>query len=592
MFGGLAIAAVLAALSAGPPGGALAIGVPAPVGNQPRASRSSAAFDIALPFQAFVQSHGGARTFGAPISNDFPLVGKRVQIYEQQVLELRPDGSVSVMSLLDDALPLIHASGLTFPSPDPAITSALPNLGSADYTAQALAAIDTGLLDQTAADDWNGLPVNFATTFHATVSCADLPVDATCDDATLTSAALDMWGLPTAPPASDPADPNLVYLRFQRGIMRYSQIDGQTQAVPVGTWFKRVLLGSDVPADMLADITGSRYYAQFAPDFPLGVARPSDLPATSLTLAFGSAADQSAAARVPYPFPTSPTLASALPTFGTPTATPIDALAVPAAPQATTPGAPNAPSPAATGAANSAQTDTLTPTPTATSSAPQGPDPCAGDEQLLFAPMKPYAGTDVLVAATSSHHHDARSVRLAGPIKTGQPNERQGLLGYVWEWTINPPTEGWYEFNFYVDGARLCATSGFNARPSFGATPTTAPATSLPTATPIPTVTATPTSTVISPPSLSSVSPESGSCNEVLFLQGQNFGYPQSQVSGQVFFIGPGGTRPGAVLGWGATQITVSAPGGATPAGVYNVVVQANGMASNSKTYTVRSTCS
>jgi hypothetical protein len=169
------------------------------------------------------------------------------------------------------------------------------------------------------------------------------------------------------------------------------------------------------------------------------------------------------------------------------------------------------------------------------------------------------------------------------------------LLGWVWEWTINPPFEGWYEFNLYVDGARLCATAGFNARPSFGATPTATPAavaTSIATATPLPSVTPTPTATVITPPSLSSVSPESGSCSEVLFLQGQNFGYPQSQVSGQVFFIGPGGTRPGAVLGWGTTQITVSAPSGALPAGVYSVIVQANGMASNSKTYTVLATCS
>jgi hypothetical protein len=97
---------------------------------------------------------------------------------------------------------------------------------------------------------------------------------------------------------------------------------------------------------------------------------------------------------------------------------------------------------------------------------------------------------------------------------------------------------------------------------------------------------------VIPPPTLSSVSPPSGGCNEVLFLQGQNFGYPQSQVSGQVFFIGPGGTRPGAVLGWGTTQITVSAPSGSLSAGLYSVIVQANGMASNSKTYAVPSACS
>jgi hypothetical protein len=501
------------------------------------------------------------------------------------------------MSLLDDALPLIHADGLTFPTPDPSIANALPTLSSIDYTDQAAVAIGAGLLDQTAPDDWNGLPVNFAATFRGTVTCADLPVDSGCDDAALTGAALDMWGLPTSSPASDPADPSLVYARFQRGIMRYSLVDGQTQPVPVGAWFKRVLFGNQVPSDMLPEIAGSRYYAQFAPDLPLSVARPSELPATSLTMAFASTTDQTVAARSPYPFPTSPVLISALPTFGTatPTATPIDALVVPAASGLTTPDTATLLPSTAAGDPYSALTMTPTSTPSTTSSAPQGPDPCAGDEQLLFAPMKPYAGTDVLIAATSARHHDGRSVHLAGPIKTGQPNERQGLLGYVWEWTINPPTEGWYEFNFYVDGARLCATAGFNARPSFGATSTATPlaaATAIATSTPIPTITTTPTSTVIPPPSLSGVSPESGACNEVLFVQGQNFGYPQSQVSGQVFFIGPGGTRAGAVLGWGTTQITVSAPSGSMPAGVYNVIVQSNGMASNSKTYTLLATCS
>src|ERR671936_296220 len=107
----------------------------------------------------------------------------------------------------------------------------------------------------------------------------------------------------------------------------------------------------------------------------------------------------------------------------------------------------------------------------ATPTTPQGPDPCAGDEQIFFAPKKPYAGTDVLVAVTSATHHDVRSVRLTGPVKTGPVNERPGLNGWVWEWTITPATEGWYGFTFYTDGARACADSGFNALPAFGATP-------------------------------------------------------------------------------------------------------------------------
>jgi hypothetical protein len=74
-------------------------------------------------------------------------------------------------------------------------------------------------------------------------------------------------------------------------------------------------------------------------------------------------------------------------------------------------------------------------------------------------------------------------------------------------------------------------------------------------------------------------------------LQGQNFGSAQTQVSGQVFLVGPGGTRTAQVLGWGAAQITFSVPTGALAAGAYNVIVQANGVASNSKSFTLRASC-
>ena len=82
--------------------------------------------------------------------------------------------------------------------------------------------------------------------------------------------------------------------------MRYSQADGLTQPVAVGVWFKRVLTGNDAPADMLAELAGSRYFAQFAPNLPLSVARPSELPATSLTMAFVATTDQAVAGRAPH----------------------------------------------------------------------------------------------------------------------------------------------------------------------------------------------------------------------------------------------------------------------------------------------------
>ena len=148
--------------------------------------------------------------------------------------------------------------------------SGTPPLEAASYHAQALAAIDDGLLDWAAPDDFNGIPVSFGSTFRNTVGCNDLPTGQPCDDRRLLSGALDVWGLPVSAPTVDPGNSDLVYLRFQRGIMQYSQSTGQTQAVPLGSWFKRVLIGTDLPDDLLSDVLGSRYFAQYAPTLPLG----------------------------------------------------------------------------------------------------------------------------------------------------------------------------------------------------------------------------------------------------------------------------------------------------------------------------------
>jgi hypothetical protein len=545
-------------------------------------------FAVAPAFLPYVQAHGGVDTVGAPLSEDFPLLGKRVQVFERQVLEVRADRSVGVLDLLDDGLPLIHVAGQVLPGSDSALAATLPVPGTADYINEALALISAGLLDQTAPDQWNGLPVNFGSTFRSTVPCADQAPDGVCDEVALLRAALEFWGLPTSWPVTDPLNPDLTYVRFQRGILQFSASEETTRPVPLGAWFKRILLGIELPGDLLTDVAGSRYYAQYAPDLPLALARPNELPATSLATAFGTR--QGTAGLRQTGNRTPPALAPAIPEFGV-------------APQPTAPTPIWTPTPVGTPPAGAdplgatvLQTQTALPTQTATtSSAAQGPDPCAGDEQLLFAPKKPYAGTEVLVAATSGRRHDARSVRLAGPIKTGQPTERQGLSGWVWEWVITPPQEGWYAFEFYVDGARLCASSGFNALSTFGASPTatlSAPATPIPTPTAFPSATLTPTATPFPPPVLTSVTPESGGCNDVLFLNGANFGYPQAEVGGQVFFVGPGGTRPAPVLGWGATQVTVSAPTSSLAGGVYNVIVQAHGIASNRKPYTLLGTCS
>src|ERR671938_1782525 len=43
----------------------------------------------------YFQHRGGVRTFGYPISNEFPLLGRRAQMFQRQLLELAPHGNLS-----------------------------------------------------------------------------------------------------------------------------------------------------------------------------------------------------------------------------------------------------------------------------------------------------------------------------------------------------------------------------------------------------------------------------------------------------------------------------------------------------------------
>lgn len=586
-------------------GGSIAQG--SPVVAQSATATSSAdiapSFGVAMPsFQSYLNQHGGTRTVGLPLSNDFQLLGRRVQIFENLVLQQRSDGTVQALDLLSEALPLLHADGATFPAADPDLVAANPALDAPTYQEQALAAIDSGRFDAQAPDDWNGLPVQFGATFRGSVTCNDLP-SSTCNPRPLQRAALDMWGLPTSAPAADPGNPDLVYLRFQRGIMQFSQTTGQTQPIPVGAWFKRALVGTDVPDDLAADLLGSRYLAQYSPTLPLGVSRSADLPATSLAAAFNAPTTITAAGAGPLADVSATPVLPGLPMFATPgvlTATPtttgLATLAGSAAPSVT---------PVASGTPLAGGTPLASGTPqpitipmtgglaaaVATPATPQGPDPCIGDEQILFAPKKPYVGTDVLIAVTSSQHHDVRAVRLTGPVKTGTVNERPGLNGWVWEWTISPSVDGWYEFTFFADGARACATSGFNALPAFGATPVpTASATPPPfaSATAVPTQTASPTATLVPPPALAATNaadPPSGACaGHLVRLNGSNFGAAQSALNGNVLFSGATGASVATVFSWTNNTILLTVPTGLT-AGSYQIVVTTSIGASSPLTY-------
>src|SRR5579859_2676771 len=102
---------------------------------------------------AYFQHRGGVRTFGYPVSNEFPLLGKRVQLFQRQLLELDADGSVSTATILDpNVLPVTHIDGLSLPAADPDLLASVPTVDSADYTTQSLAFVNTYV-----PDNWNGL---------------------------------------------------------------------------------------------------------------------------------------------------------------------------------------------------------------------------------------------------------------------------------------------------------------------------------------------------------------------------------------------------------------------------------------------------
>ncbi|HET6317417.1 MAG TPA: hypothetical protein VFG86_13230, partial [Chloroflexota bacterium] len=426
---------------------------------------------------------GGVRTLGYPVSNDFPLLGKRVQLFQRQMLEVRPDGSVSPASILDaQILPITHIDGLTLPPVDPDLVGAAPPINNPEYIIQALSYVSTFVPDV-----WNDVPVNFQTTYLDSVSCADAFGDEPCDPSQLAVFALELWGLPTSPPTPDPLNNDFIYQRFERGIMHHSRATGLTQGLLVGDWLKRVIVGLNLSPDLDETVRASRVFNQFAPTKPLGLARPSELPDTSLAQAFR--ADTLSVAAQQAGTPTLPPGVAETATAVALTATAITGTQV--ALQGTSVALTST---AVVGTATVVSVPTPTVQLTPVSNIPVSDAGCMGDEQMWFVPRKPNVGVHVELAVTSQRHHDVRNVRLVGPLDSGVPIERLGPLGFVWTWTVVPAVEGFHEWTFYADGLRPCITSGFNTFAPLGATitptntrePTNTPGPTTPTATALP----------------------------------------------------------------------------------------------------------
>jgi polysaccharide biosynthesis protein PslG len=233
-------------------------------------------------FWTFFQQRGGIPTFGYPVSRQFQLVGFQVQIFQREVMQLQPDGSVQTLNLLDPGLmPYTRINGSTYPAPDPAVVGATPPVSDPDYATAIIA-----FTQQVAPDTFEGQPVNFYQTFSTTVTCADAFPDQPCQENLLPGLNLQIWGAPTSNPAYDPTNHDFVYQRFQRSILHYDATCQCTQGLLLADYFKSILTGQNLPPDLDVEARNSIYYKQYDPSKPLWIARPNELTNSNLTNAF------------------------------------------------------------------------------------------------------------------------------------------------------------------------------------------------------------------------------------------------------------------------------------------------------------------
>ena len=287
---------------------------------------------------SYFQTRGSLDVFGYPVSRTFRLLGFPVQIFQRQVLQVWPDGSVHPLNLLDPGLLQVTTINYsTFPAHDPGVANAAPKPDQPNYGQAVQQYLQASVLD-----GWDGQPVQF---LQAYLSAAP------ADTGSLRSLlALEVWGFPTSQPVADPNNAHFIYQRFQRGILHYDATTGVTRGALLADNFKSVLIGQGY-ADLMGQMHDSRFYQQYCPGQPGYLCRPSQLPDTDLSFAFEPANAQ-AATSTPTATAT-PTLQPAPTNTPSPTSTP-------------TPTLTTTPTPTSTPSRTSIATVTPTPTPAQT----------------------------------------------------------------------------------------------------------------------------------------------------------------------------------------------------------------------------------
>jgi hypothetical protein len=222
---------------------------------------------------------GAVDTFGYPVARTFTFLGCPVQVFQRLIAQHCSGRGVQLLNVLDpDVFPYTRVNFSTFPAADADLKAVTPRPDQPDYASAILEFVLAS-----APDTWNGLPVQFGSTFSSRISPELAGTD---DPASLGLLNLEVWGAPISSPAADPNNPSFVYQRFQRGIMHFDATTEITQGVLLADYLKSVLLGTDLPADLRVEAANSRLFAQYCPSAPGWVCRPDDLPGTDLTFAF------------------------------------------------------------------------------------------------------------------------------------------------------------------------------------------------------------------------------------------------------------------------------------------------------------------
>jgi hypothetical protein len=233
-------------------------------------------------FWDYFNRRGGLRTFGYPVSRKFRLLGSEVQIFQRRIMQRQANGSVGLLNVLDqDYMPYNSFNNATVPPFDAALVGTAPAPGSASY--------GTAILDyvrRVAPDQWMGYATNFQRTFTGSVTAAEVFAGRPGNAGLLPGFQLELWGAPTSAPRVDPNNQNFVFQRWQRGVMHHDRGTGLTQALLLADYFKAILTGQNLPADVANAARGGRFLQQYAPGQPGSVARPGDLPNTDMTNAF------------------------------------------------------------------------------------------------------------------------------------------------------------------------------------------------------------------------------------------------------------------------------------------------------------------